>query len=390
MTKNYELSLLQAIQIILLFTIAAFTQPASPSDSTKKMVVHFFGSSHCGECNTIKNEILKPLAEKYPDRLNIRTHDIENEQAFQLMMKMEEQYNVTESSPQELFLPDTALLGFEQIMTDGERMIEDYFQSPKLRGNNEVTVDSSSFQEDLRERFQSFTFIGILAAGLVDGVNPCAVATMIFLISFLATQKRKRSEILAIGISFTAAVYVTYLLLGIGAFNALTMLEQYHWVSQVVRWSAVGLAGIIAGLSFRDAISFKQTGKTDSIKLQLPKPIKMRIHRVISGNLKSSQLVTGAMITGFLVTLLEAVCTGQVYLPTIILMTKNAETAVTGWLYLLFYNFLFVLPLLVVMILAYFGLTWNRLAKTAQKNLSGIKVLLGIVMIALAVFLAIA
>jgi cytochrome c biogenesis protein CcdA len=377
---------------VLFVLFAALGSPiaGAPSASGEKLTVHFFGSRTCGQCLEIKHDLLYPLKDQYPEKLDIQIHDIENEESFQLMITMEEEYDVVNSSPQELFLPDTFLTGYDDIMTHGGAMIRDYLEHPERWSEKAISVDAREYESELRERFQSFTFLGILAAGLVDGVNPCAIATMIFLISFLATQKRKRSEVLIIGLSFTAAVYCTYLLLGIGAFRALTLLDQYRWVSQVIRWGAVGAAGIVAILSFWDAFSYKKTGRTDAITLQLPKPLKLRIHKVISGNLKSSQLVTGAIATGFLVTLLEAVCTGQVYLPTIVLMTRSSGLAVTGWLYLLFYNFLFVLPLLVVMILAYFGLTWNRLAKTTQKNLATLKILLGVVMCGLAAFLALA
>ncbi len=376
---------------LILCVLCAWVATASEQQSNpEKLVVHFFGSRTCGQCLEIKQDLLYRLQDEYPEKLDIRIHEIEDEQSFQLMLKLEEEYDVKESSPQELFLPDTFLTGYDDIMAHGGEMIRDHVANPEKWSRRDVIVDAGQYESELRNRFQSFSFLGILAAGLVDGVNPCAIATMIFLISFLATQKRKRSEVLAIGLSFTAAVYVTYLLLGLGAFKALTLLDQYRWVSQAIRWIAVGAAALVAALSFWDAFSYKKSGKTDDIKLQLPKPLKLRIHKVISGNLKSSQLITGAAVTGFLVTLLEAVCTGQVYLPTIVLMTKTTGLAVTGWAYLLFYNFLFVLPLLIVMILAYFGLTWNRLAKATQKNLSTIKILLGTVMGGLAIFLAFA
>ena len=37
-----------------------------------------------------------------------------------------------------------------------------------------------------------------------------------------------------IGMTFTAAVYCTYVLLGAGAFKALTMLDQYRWLSHAL------------------------------------------------------------------------------------------------------------------------------------------------------------
>lgn len=303
---------------------------------------------------------------------------------------MEEEYNVVESSPQELFLPDTFLLSYESIMETGEALIKEYLSHPEKWKNKVTSIEPSQFKKDLGKRLEKFTFLGVFLAGLVDGVNPCAIATMIFLISFLATQKRKRREVLIIGLSFTAAVFVTYLLLGIGALRALTALNQYLWISEVIKWSAVLLAGGVALFSFIDAFTYSKTGKTDAITIQLPKALKLRIHKVISGKLSGTQLISGAIVTGFLVTLLEAVCTGQVYLPTIVLMTKSTGFQLKGWLYLIFYNFLFVLPLLIVMILAYYGLKWNELAKTTQKHLTLLKILVGIVLAGLAVFLAVA
>ena len=118
--------------------------------------------------------------------------------------------------------------------------------------------------------------------------------------------------------------------------------------------------------------------------------LKSRIHKTISGNLSSSSLFIGTLVTGFLVTLLEAVCTGQVYLPTIILMTRAQGLRLTGWLYLLYYNFLIVLPLLIIMVLAYYGLRWDELSRATQKHLPLLKVIMGVVLAGLAVFLAVA
>ncbi|MFC1476615.1 cytochrome c biogenesis CcdA family protein [Fibrobacterota bacterium] len=354
------------------------------------MTVYFFGSSTCGECQEIKQVILEPLSAKYPDKLSIEYHNIDDKKSFQLLVKFEKEYNVIEAYPQELFLPDTFLAGYEPIIVSTEELIEKYLSNPDKWIKKNTEIDTSLYKQDLEKKIDKFTFLGVFLAGLIDGVNPCAIATMIFLISFLATQKRKRLEVLVIGLSFTAAVFITYLLIGLSAFRVLTALDQYYWISEVIRWSAVALAGIVAILSFIDAFSYGKSGKTDTIKLQLPKPIKLKIHKIISGNLSGTQLVTGAIITGFLVTLLEAICTGQVYLPTIVLMTKSAGFHLRGWLYLIFYNFLFVLPLLIVMVFAYYGMKWSELAKTTQKHLTLIKILFGVILGTLAVFLAVA
>ena len=357
-----------------------------------KLIISFFGSPTCGECQEIKETILYPAAKEHNGKIDLRIYDVDSDNGFKVMTMMEKRFSVKTTASIELFFPDTFLIGGEAIHQHAMQMIEYRLMHPEKweKTGHAVSQDSLSYAESLSKKFGEFSFLSIFAAGIIDGINPCAIATMIFLVSFLATRKRSRREILTIGMCFTASVFLTYLLLGVGAFKAFTALEHYRWLSKGIRWSAVGLAFIVGMVSFIDAFRFGRSRKTQDIALQLPKAIKIRIHKVISGNLTGAQLVTCAIVTGFLVTLLEAVCTGQVYLPTIILMTKQHGLRFAGWLYLIFYNVLFVLPLLIVMALAYFGLKWERLAKTTQKHLPLLKVVLGIVLLALAAFLALA
>jgi cytochrome c biogenesis protein CcdA len=351
--------------------------------------LYFFGSATCGECQEIKHSLLYPIGQELAGRLKINFHDVESVESSELMFRMEKQYNITAPAPQELFFPDTALLGYESIMAHGRAMIEEYLNDPQRRLNVTIDQPAGDVNAALKERFGKFTFIGIVAAALVDAVNPCAIATIIFLVSFLATQKRKRSEVLMVGFAFSATVFATYLLLGIGAFKVITALDHYFWVSRAIKWSAAALAAFVGVYSLVDAIRFKKSGDAKDIKLQLPKSVKLRIHKIITENMKGKRLIIGTVVTGFLVTLLEAVCTGQVYLPTIVLMTRSTDGSMqlTGWLYLIMYNFIFVVPLLAVMIAAYFGMSWNQMSKIMQKHLTLLKVALGVVMIAMALYL---
>ncbi len=391
-----QVSNLREVQCILLVLLLAmaFRIASADSDAQPKLVLHFFGSSTCGECAQIKAEVLSPLQSRYPDQLEIRMHDVDTGEGFQLLVRLEKQHSVTESKPTALFFPDTALLGFDAIYDNARSLAAYYLQSPeKWGGASEIPSEApSSMDETLRSRFERFSFLAILTAGLVDGVNPCAIATMIFLISFLAVQKRPRRDIWGIGLAFTAAVFLTYLLLGLGIFRALTALRPYRWLTEALRWVAVALAAVVGLISLLDAFRYKRTQKTGDITLQLPARIKGLIHRVIRNRLSSGKLVLGAVVTGFLVTLLEAVCTGQVYLPTIVLMTRGdaGSLRLTGWTLLLFYNVLFVLPLLIVIVLAAYGLRWDQLARMSRKRLSALKLCLGGVLLVLAGFLALA
>ncbi|MBD3391418.1 MAG: hypothetical protein GF410_05295 [Chitinivibrionales bacterium] len=356
-----------------------------------KLVVRYFGSSTCGECLEVKRVLLKPLARQYPGQIELATHDIDTDEGLALLLKLEDEYGVTESAAQELFLPDTFLIGYDAIMTHGRDLILSRMQSHAAGTGRLPDAGSVNLVRFLKDRSRTWGFfLGTLATGLADGVNPCAIATMIFLISFLAMQKRKRSEVLVIGLAYTGTVYLTYFAMGLGLKEVIQRLSGYDIISQVIRWGAFAAAAVVALYSFHDAFVYARTGRTQDIKLQLPKAVKVQIHKVISANLGGAGLIIGSVVTGFLVTLLEAICTGQMYLPYIVAMTRHGELRIRGLLYLAFYNFLFVLPLLIVMILAYYGLQWNELAKKTQKNMVVLKVLLGLVMTGLAVYLVLA
>lgn len=377
------------ISILLLAQAPLHAQ--TPNDAVhppKALTLYFFGSPTCEECNEIKFSLLYPLMAEYESLLDVKSIDINSPSGNDSVHIFENHFKVVNTSPQELFFPDTFLTGFEDIMEYGEERIKSYLaNSSKWTWAPLTEISKEEIQEKRKESVNSEQFWLITGAAIIDGVNPCAIATMIFLISFLTTRKKTKKEILVIGMAFTFTVFLTYFLLGYGLFGAIVGLSSYPIFSKIIKYLAITLAAGVSLFSFRDAYVFNKTGKSSEITLQLPKSIKLRIHKVISGNLKSIHIVWGAIITGFLVTLLEAVCTGQVYLPAITAMARTESTAFEGLIWLVYYCLIFVAPLFLVMIAAYKGLTWENLAKMTQKRLTLIKVLIGIIMGALAIYL---
>ncbi len=74
-------------------------------------------------------------------------------------------------------------------------------------------------------------WLPVFLAGLLDGINPCAFTTLIFLISYLRLAGKKGKQILFIGGSFTLAVFLTYFLVGLGAFRFIRMADSFRPVS---------------------------------------------------------------------------------------------------------------------------------------------------------------
>jgi hypothetical protein len=378
--------------VLFLFAwVAVFSKGTAPEPQALHLT--FFGSATCGECQEIKEQLLKPLQRQYSPKLDIAFRDIENEKDLRILTALEKKYGVKNTSPQELYFPDTVLVGYDDIMKYGRQFIDYRMSHPETwkntRAMDDGGLDTAKATDMIKDRMKTWSFIGLFAIGFVDGVNPCAIASMIFLISFLGTQKRNRRDVLKIGLAFTGTVFLTYFMLGLGAFRILSLMDKFYWFSLAIRIVAVGIAVWVALLSIWDAVHYYRTKDTVEMKVQLPKGIKLLIHSVIRGNLSSNKIVVGAIITGFFVTLLEGACTAKIYLPTIMAMTHTFGFRLVGWLLLVFYNFLFVLPLLIVLIATAYGLQWGKLSKFQQKHMVITKLLLALVLFGLAAFISI-
>jgi len=113
-----------------------------------------------------------------------------------------------------------------------------------------------------------------------------------------------------------------------------------------------------------------RTGDTKQVTLGLPKRVKDRIHKVIRAGLSARNLVIGSLSVGFLVSMLESLCTGQVYLPTIVFMTRDPSTRHAAIGYLLLYNLMFILPLIGILVVTYFGVRSEKLGNMLRKRLA--------------------
>ncbi len=211
----------------------------------------------------------------------------------------------------------------------------------------------------------TLAFLPVFLAGLVDGVNPCAFATMLFFISWISLRGGSRKRMVLAGSGFIAGVFAAYLLIGLGLFTIFEAAQNLTLLRTVIRYLFSSAALVLAFLSLRDAFLIQNTGKSESMKLQLPSAVKKRIHGVIREtdmNKGAVLLFSALFITGIIVSLLELACTGQIYFPTIAYMVQSGSGG-NAILWLLLYNIAFILPLLVLFVFALTGVS--------QKNLAG-------------------
>ena len=224
----------------------------------------------------------------------------------------------------------------------------------------------------------------MLVGGLIDGINPCAIATLVFLISVLSMSRVSGWNLLLVGVAFCLASLLTYTAIGFGVLRALHALACFQTVRTSVDFILVAVLTVFAVYSFCDAFRYRQTRMTKDVTLQLPAKVKQTIHRIVRVGLGKKAQVTWAFAIGAAVTALESVCTGQIYVPTLALVVKSGTAVTRGLSYLVLYNLMFILPLVVVFLLTYRGLKLTRLIEWSVRNVFVSKLLMGGFFLALA------
>lgn len=348
--------------------------------------IGYFSERGCLECEQV-HRILKHLRRITPFVL-LREYDIDSIKNMRLNETLCEIYGVPEEQrlvTPAIFVGDDFLIGKSITKEKIERLVDKYKGGAALPLDMGVPKEKR-IEERIVERFRSFGPFAIMGAGLLDGVNPCAFATIIFLISYLALIKRKGKELVVVGITFTLAVFITYLLIGIGLFEFLHYMTFLKTFAKILYGVIAVLAFVLGVFSLSDYFKCRR-GEAKDIDLQLPNFLKKRIKATIKEHAGVRRYVLAAFVTGFVVSILELSCTGQVYLPTIVYATSISELRVNAYGYLILYNFMFIVPLIVVFILAYFGTTSINLSDFLGKNIAIIKLLTAILFFLFTVFL---
>jgi len=347
----------------------------------------YFSKAGCPACARA-NVYLDEIQSLYP-QLKITEFPIEEEASKALSEWLGQRYGVPEekrlSTPM-VFVGEDYLVGRDQVnMRNLQTVLERH-----VIGGAEATwkdFDPKQSATSIVERFRSFRILTIVGAGLVDGLNPCAFATIVFFISYLAFLGRKGWEILAVGAAFALGVFLTYLLVGIGL---LKVLEGLSFLAVLSRWiygSTALLCLVLATFSLLDYHKVRQ-GEPQAMALRIPLRLRRQINRVIREGAKAQAFVPVAFATGFVVSIIELACTGQVYLPTIIFAMGTPEMQGQALSYLLLYNSAFILPLVVVFGLAYFGTTSEQLGMFVRNHTATIKLSTALLFFVLAGWLA--
>jgi cytochrome c biogenesis protein CcdA len=177
----------------------------------------------------------------------------------------------------------------------------------------------------------------VVVAALIDSINPCAFSILLVTIAFLFSVGKQRSGVLELGSSYILGIFVVYALIGLGLLQAMHLFHTPHFMGKVGAVLLVGLGLLAIVQHYRPSFP---------VRFGVPKAMHERIAVLME---KSS--VPSAFGLGALVGLCEFPCTGGPYVMVIGLL-HDQGTWSTGLAYLFLYNAVFVLPLVVILLIA--------------------------------------
>jgi cytochrome c biogenesis protein CcdA len=209
----------------------------------------------------------------------------------------------------------------------------------------------------------------VIATAAIDSINPCAIGVLILMVSVVLSGKGSVKRLMLLGGLYTFSIFLTYLLAGLGLIYFLASIPLFvaEYLSIIVG-SIVIFAGL---LEIKDFFWYGQ-----GFSLQIPPYFAKKIHKY-----SKNMTIPGVIFLGAFISAVELPCTGAPYLAIITILSLNFNFS--AFLLLVFYNIIFVLPLIVILLLVAAGVKISAVKKWKQANKGFMRLAIGLLLIGL-------
>lgn len=372
----------------LLLSVAVLLASLSVA-ATELVFFRRHGCSHCARIEVVLEQNILP---NYPE-LEVRYLEVDEPESQEIMAKLFMAYGIAEDEGelQELlgeiytpliFVGDYALIAMGGL-AGGLRVYGMEPEPFEAVGPGEVTILEEAIRLaveadapsplskikgiEAKGLAESLTIPALVVAAAADSVNPCTFAVLILLLGTLLVAGR-RGKVIWVGLSFVAAIYISYFLMGLGIFTAI----QTAGVQRPFVLAVSSLAILLGIWNMKDYFAY---GKWFTI--EVPQRWRPMVKKLTS----SAVTIPGAFVVGVLDSLFLLPCSSGPYIAILALLNGVGISRLLGVLYLLLYNFIFVIPLLVITLGIHFGFTTTaRAERWRSQRLGTLHFVAGLVM----------
>ncbi len=363
------------------------TTDIPPLGSFERVESAYFYDNKCKVCERTNFEVIF-LEKDYPN-LTIAKYDISGMEDAKTNEAFCEFFNVPQNkrltSPM-FFIGKDYLIGEDFKKANLSKFADKYVNDGARIPWWEISELRERAEENIQKRFENISAFNILLAGLIDGLNPCMFAAIIFLIAFLSILGKKEGKTLLIGITYSAVIFILYFLISLGLIKFVGILKITNIIGKTILGFMALLAIIVGILSFYDYIGIKRD-EMGKVKLKLPMSIKKRIHSVIREKMGRRNVLIATIISCLFISLSEFIWDGQIYLPTLIFVSGVPGLRIKALAYLIFYNIAFIIPLVIVFLATYKGLRSSTINKLWRNKVKFVKLMTSFFFVLLGIFI---
>ena len=346
------------------FAIYLFLDRAEPAPIT----VHSFNDNHCATCPA-QQAFLSQLRHEFPNLVLVR-HDpgLAGEPAILEKMARARGYSgqIAEELPVTI-VGDEIFFGFDTEGKTGDEIIKVVTELNRQAATpqSELAAPASTVVElplvgEIDARGFSMPVLAMVL-GLVDGLNPCAMWVLVYLISLILSLRERRKIWLLVG-TFVTASGVLYFLFMTAWLNAFLLLGYIRYLTVVVGFFAlwVGMTDLYETIRLRGKDEACQVGDPESKQQTVS-----RIRKVVSAPLTFGSFLA-VIGLAFLVNSIEFLCSAAIPAVYTHVLSLRALNLTQYYFYILLYDFFFMLDDLVIFATAAFAATSSLGEKYAR------------------------
>jgi cytochrome c biogenesis protein CcdA len=209
----------------------------------------------------------------------------------------------------------------------------------------------------------------VVLSAAIDSINPCAIGVLILMVSVVLGGKGSVKRLLTLGGLYIGAIFLTYLLAGLGLIYFLANVPLF-----VAEYLALLVGSIVILAGILEIKDFFWYGK--GFSLQIPPYFADKIHTFSKNVTVPGVIFLGAFIAG-----VELPCTGAPYLAIITILSLNFDFY--AFLLLILYNVIFVAPLIVILFLVAGGVQLHTVKQWKDMNKGFMRLAIGVLLILL-------
>ena len=334
--------------LILGLFLIAYNPSAQQEAKEGAMQVDFFFHPSCPHCKEQKgfNEELKA---EFPEAAFIY-HDVTDPKENDLFRQFAEKYGMSRLAVPATFFGSYHFIGFDSAETSGkeiESSLRDYVKGK----SNEIKVSVKSnetisipFLGNINPFNYSIPALAVIL-GLVDGFNPCAMWVLVYLISLILSVNDRKKIWLLVG-TFVLASGALYFLFMTAWLNVFLLLGYMRALTIII-----GLGALYFGItSIREYVKNGEVCKTRGSQ----EKTMGRIEKIVKSPVTLATLF-GIIGLAFVVNSIEFACSSALPAVFTYMLSISGLSTLQYYLYILLYDFFFMLDDIVIFSLAAFA-----------------------------------